>query len=318
MTDMSSSEYVHVAVGAIFNNQGKLLISQRSKQSHQGSLWEFPGGKLEEGESVQTALARELEEELGIQIQQSVPLIRIHHDYVDKRVLLDVWSISRFAGSPSGRQGQPLCWLDPLTLDSRVFPQADEPIIKALQLPHEYLITGSYKDVADFSLRLQAALVRGIRLLQLRVDPTETDEYALLVRRALELCRSYGAKLLLNTSVDEFLQHQADGLHLNSERLMACDKRPIAKYKWLSASVHNETELTQANRIEVDFIMLSPVLPTQSHPGAPSLGWDRFYALTEKSRSPVFALGGMDSSLLAFAREKGAQGIAAITAFWKP
>ncbi len=313
---MLSSEYMHVAVGAIFNNQGKVLIGQRAKRSHQGGLWEFPGGKLKPGESVQAALARELKEELGIRVQQSAPLIRVYHDYTDKRVLLDAWSVSRFDGSPIGRQGQPLCWLDPLTLDSRVFPQADEPVIKALQLPHEYLITGAYKDMADFNLRLQAALDRGIRLLQLRTGPAETDEYAVLVRQALERCRPYAAKLLLNTSVDTFAQHQADGLHLNSERLMACDKRPIAKCKWLCASVHNETELAQANRIDVDFIMLSPVLPTQSHPGAPTLGWDRFYALTEKARSPAFALGGMDSSQLTLAREKGAQGIAAITAFW--
>jgi len=314
---MLSSEYMHVAVGAIFNNQAKVLIAQRAKRSHQGGLWEFPGGKLKPGESVQAALARELEEELGIRVQQSAPLIRVHHDYTDKRVLLDVWGVRRFDGSPTGRQGQPLCWVDPVTLDKRIFPQADEPSIKALQLPHEYLITGAYKDMADFSLRLQAALDRGIRLLQLRAGPAETDEYAALVRQALERCRPYAAKLLLNTSVDTFAQHQADGLHLNSERLMACDKRPIAQYKWLCASVHNETELAQANKIDVDFIMLSPVLPTQSHPGAPTLGWDRFYTLTEKSRSPVFALGGMDSSQLTLAREKGAQGIAAITAFWE-
>ncbi len=313
---MLSSEYTHVAVGAVFNNQDKLLISQRAKQSHQGGLWEFPGGKLEPGESVQAALARELEEELGIRIQQSMPLIRVYHEYPDKRVLLDVWCVSHFQESPIGRQGQPLCWLDPVTLDSRVFPQADAAIIKALQLPHEYLITGAYKDIADFRLRLQAALKRGIRLLQLRTGPTEADEYTDLVRQALELCRPYAAKLLLNTSVDTFAAYQADGLHLNSERLMVCNERPIAKNKWLCASVHNETELAQANRIDVDFIMLSPVLPTRSHPGAPSLGWDRFYTLTEKSRGPVFALGGMDSSLLARAREKGAQGIAAITAFW--
>ena len=313
---MPSSAHLPVAVAAIFNKQGKVLISQRAKQSHQGGLWEFPGGKLEPGESVQVALARELEEELGIQVQQSAPLIRVYHNYADKRVLLDVWGVTRFNGSPIARQGQPLCWLDPATLDSRVFPQANAPIIKALQLPHEYLITGRYKDMADFSLRLQGALARGIRLLQLRAGSAGADEYAALARQAQELCRPCAAKLLLNTSVDEFSQYQAHGLHLNSERLMACDKRPIAKCKWLCASVHNETELAQANRIDADFIMLSPVLPTQSHPGASALGWDRFYALAEKSRSPVFALGGMDSSLLALAREKGAQGIAAITAFW--
>jgi len=311
------SDPIHVAVGAIINHAGEVLISQRAEHSHQGGLWEFPGGKLEDGEPVQAALARELEEELGIQVQQSEPLIRIHHDYADRRVLLDVWSVTRFEGSPTGREGQPLCWVDPAELDGRLFPQANLPIIKALQLPHEYLITGKFSDKEDFIQRLQIALEQGIRLVQFRPRTALTEaDYAALVEQAMQLTRACRAKLLLNTSVAEFVKHEVDGLHLNSDALMACDERPIAKDKWLCASVHDETELAQANKIDVDFIMLSPVLPTQSHPGAPSLGWDRFYALTEKSRSPVFALGGMDSSHLALAREKGAQGIAAITAFW--
>ncbi len=313
---MPSSERVHVAVGAIFNNVGEVLISQRAKDCHQGGLWEFPGGKLEQGESAQAALARELEEELGIQVQQCRQLIRIPHDYADQRVLLDVWRVTHFDGTASSREGQPLCWINPVSLDERIFPQANLPIIKMLQLPDKYLITGTYKDQADFRQRLQIALDQGIRLLQLRAASEDVDEYALLVKNTLEQCRPYGAKLLLNASPTEFAEHRADGLHLNSTRLMACDQRPVGKDKYLCASVHNETELAQANRIGVDFIMLSPVLPTQSHPGAPTLGWEGFQALVEKSHCPVFALGGMERCHLELAREKGAQGIAAITAFW--
>ncbi len=313
---MPSSERLHVAVGAIFNDAGEVLITQRAPNSHQGGLWEFPGGKLEKGESVQHALARELKEELGIQVQQTEALIRIQHDYPDQPVLLDVWKVITFSGTATGCEDQPLRWVKPAELDSRVFPQANLPVIKALQLAHEYLITGSYTNRADFIQRLQAALDRGIRLLQLRVGPELQDEYAELVKQVMKRCRCNNAKLLLNTSVEEYTRHDVDGLHLNSERLMACRQRPVAKHRWLSASVHNEVELAQANRIGTDFIMLSPVLPTQSHPGAATLGWDRFHALSEISHSPVFALGGMDASHLSLAREKGAQGIAAITAFW--
>ncbi len=313
----SSSERVHVAVGVILNDDGEVLITRRAKDTHQGDLWEFPGGKLETGESVQAALVRELKEELGIQVQETEPLIRIHHDYPDKSVLLDVRRVSRFQGTARGREGQPLRWLEPGKLTAQDFPAANAPIIKALQLPHEYLITGKFSDRDDFIRRLQAALDSGIRLLQFR-PRTELSEqaYADLVEQAVNLSRRCGARVLLNTSIDEFEKHDADGLHMNSDVLMACEQRPIGEDKWLSASVHNEAELAQANNIGVDFIMLSPVLPTQSHPGAPTLGWDRFYALTEKSFSPVFALGGMDASHLEQAREKGAQGIAAITAFW--
>ena len=314
---LTSSERVHVAVGVIFNDAGELLITQRAPNSHQGGLWEFPGGKLEDGESVQRALGRELKEELGIGVQQCAPLIRIHHNYSDKQVLLDVWMVTAFTGIATGREGQPLRWVKPALLNNHVFPQANLAIIKALQLPHEYLITGKFSNSLDFSQRLQQALDQGIRLLQFRPRTALTEtEYATLVAQTMKQCRACGAKLLLNSSIEEFARHDADGLHMNSDVLMACNKRPIAEDKWLCASVHNEAELVQANRIGTDFIMLSPVLPTQSHPGAPTLGWDRFYELTEKSDCPVFALGGMDTSHLSIAREKGAQGIAAITAFW--
>ncbi len=315
---MSFSERTHVAVGVILNEAGEVLITRRAAQSHQGGLWEFPGGKLESGESVQEALARELDEELGIQVQQTEPLIRISHDYTDKHVLLDVWNVTAYQGTAQGREGQPLCWLAPNKLDARVFPQANLPVIKALQLPHEYLITGKFSDQDDFSRRVQMALDSGIRLLQFRPRCSlSTLEYAELVEIAVKLTRPCAAKLLLNTSIEEFSKHDADGLHMNSNVLMACKQRPLNENKYLSASVHNEDELMQANKIGVDFIMLSPVLPTQSHPGAATLGWDRFYVLTEKSLSPVFALGGMDSGHLKLARQKGAQGIAAITAFWE-
>jgi len=313
----SSSERIHVAVGAIINDAGEVLITQRAEHHHQGGLWEFPGGKREDNESIQTALARELKEELGIEVQQSTPLIRIHHDYSDRQVLLDVWRVTQFAGVASGREGQPLRWVNPAVLDAGVFPQANVPIIKALQLPEKYLITGKFSDRDDFIRRLQAALEKGIRLVQFRPRSALSDaDYAALVEQAMQLTQRYRAKLLLNTSVAEFERHEADGLHMNSDALMACTTRPIAKDKWLCASVHDETELAQANKIGVDFMMLSPVLPTQSHPGAATLGWERFQQLTERAQSPVYALGGMEVELLPLAQEKGAQGIAAITAFW--
>lgn len=134
MQNTAANKRVHVAVGVIFNSQGQILIARRHDDAHQGGLWEFPGGKVESDETVCDALARELHEELGIRIQTSSckPLIEIRHDYSDKVVLLDVWTVSEFDGEASGKEGQPLCWVERSQLLEYDFPAANIAIIDAL------------------------------------------------------------------------------------------------------------------------------------------------------------------------------------------
>lgn len=124
---------VHVAVGVILDAGDRILLSRRHADSHQGGLWEFPGGKLEHGESLQQALERELEEELGILIGAISPLLEVSHDYGDKQVLLDVWCVRQFSGEAQGREGQPLAWVAADELASYRFPVANEPIVEAVQ-----------------------------------------------------------------------------------------------------------------------------------------------------------------------------------------
>lgn len=125
-------EPVHVAVGVVLDEAGNVLITRRASNSHQGGLWEFPGGKVEPGESLATALARELREELGIEIGRTSPLLEIHHDYGDKRVLLDVHVVWEFSGEALGLEDQPLVWIAPGELGQYRFPAANEPIVGAL------------------------------------------------------------------------------------------------------------------------------------------------------------------------------------------
>ena len=124
---------VHVAVGVILDDLGRVLISRRAEDAHQGGLWEFPGGKVEAGESLAVALARELREELDIDIAPGEPLLEIHHDYGDKAVLLDVHVIRAFSGQPRGLENQPLAWVHPDSLWDYAFPAANVPIIEAVQ-----------------------------------------------------------------------------------------------------------------------------------------------------------------------------------------
>jgi len=123
---------VHVAVGVVSNGADGILVSRRPDHVHQGGLWEFPGGKVEGGETVEQALRRELLEELAIDVQSCQPLIAIAHDYVDKSVYLDVWWVSRFEGEPHGREGQPWRWVAAQDLCTLEFPEANRPILDAI------------------------------------------------------------------------------------------------------------------------------------------------------------------------------------------
>ena len=124
---------LRVAVGVIGNAAGDVLVALRDPRRHQGGLWEFPGGKIADGEDVEAALARELHEELGIEVAAASPLLTVRHAYSDRAVELQVWRVLAFAGTPHGREGQPLRWVSPGALDPAEFPAADLPIIEALR-----------------------------------------------------------------------------------------------------------------------------------------------------------------------------------------
>ena len=313
-----NSEVIHVAVAAITNTKGEVLVSQRLKGTHLEGYWEFPGGKLEPGEAIETGLQRELQEELGITATAYSPLIRVRHSYPEKNVLLDVWRIDAFQGQPRGLEGQPIEWRDIVSLKAEDFPPADVPIISALSLPDRYLITGQFADASEFELRLQRALEEGIRLVQLRLthEWSQQQDEAMantIIDIANDLCGQYSARLLLNTQ-QRYNATATTGVHLNSRQLMSLTTRP--RTELLSASCHSREQLEQAQAIGADFILLSPVQPTASHPDARPLGWQTFKDMVETVNIPVYALGGVSTEDISKAKLSGAQGVAAISAFW--
>jgi len=308
-------DVVHVAAATVFDEQGRVLIARRSQHVHQGGLWEFPGGKVEADETVREALARELYEELGINVQQARPLIRVRHDYPDKSVLLDVWRVDGFSGEAHGREGQPLTWTQPCDLSDYEFPAANRPIVRAVQLPNFYLITPNPgDDIPGFLQQLEKRLVDGIRLVQLRAKSLPEADYILLAKQCLQLCEKHRATLMLNAAPGVVETVGAHGVHLDSGWLASLSDRPIVK--WLSASCHSLEQLQQAEKLGADFVMLSPVAATASHPDTEPLGWQRFQALTELAHCPVYALGGMRPTDLPQAFAHGGQGVAAIRALW--
>lgn len=315
--EIDISRCIHVAVALIVGEDGRILVARRHDHVEQGGLWEFPGGKVESGETVEQALARELNEELGIDVVQARPLLRLRHRYPRREVLLDVWRVTDFAGAPQGREGQPLRWLAPEALSGEEFPAANKAIIMAARLPDSYLITPEPESrPAQFLDTLASALERGVRLVQLRAKRSARDSLQVLASDALRLCHSYGARLLINTECELVQTLAADGVHLNSQQLMTLTRRPLPENSLVAASCHDAAQVAQANRLGLDFIVIAPVLPTASHPGQASLGWERFAELAEGANMPVYALGGMKREDVGQAQRLGAQGIAAIRGLW--
>ncbi len=334
------SNAIHVAVAVILNSSNKVCISLRHNNAHQGGLWEFPGGKVESNETVEQALVREIKEELGLDVQQSRRLITVWHDYKDIKVCLQVFKVLSYQGEAYSVEGQQIKWVDILSLTEFDFPAANLPIIKALQIPDRYLITGKFIDLEDFRNKLQKALElnsdgKGIELVQLRlkndslkdIAQTQTQiqtEIQAILNTASEICKQASVKLMLNLSAEnlnvaELSAIDFSGFHADSKTLNTLTPEDHSKYpagKLFSASCHSAEELEKAVQLKADFVVLSPVQKTASHPELDAMGWQKFSDMVEKVPMPVFALGGVAEKDLETAWSYGGQGIAAISAFW--
>ncbi len=308
---------VHVAAAVILAEDGRILIAKRPDDKHQGGLWEFPGGKVEEGEDVRVALARELEEELAIQPTAARPLIQVRHDYPDKQVLLDVWEVSAFSGEPHGAEGQPLAWVTQRELLDYEFPAANQPIVAAARLPAEYLITPEGLEPAELMAGVRAALAQGARLIQLRAPKMFDPQYRDLAVDIQGLCAGK-AQLMLKGPLEWLGDFPAAGWHLTAEQLRkyASSGRPFPEHRWLAASCHSAEELALAAQMGVDFVTLSPVQATATHPEALPLGWDAARELLVGCNIPAYLLGGVGPGDVERAWQAGAQGVAGIRAFW--
>jgi len=304
---------LQVAVGVVKSATGQLLISLRDKSSHQGGLWEFPGGKLEAAETAEAALTRELKEELDIIAHTAVPLISVKHQYPDLAVQLHVFLVEHFSGVPKSCEGQPFKWVKPDELAHYAFPEANQAIITAALLPPYYAILDD-TEPSQLVANLQCILGKGVKLVQARLKRSPPKTISRFIDEAYPLCRQQGALLLMNSAVNIPDGQATDGVHLTSRDLLAAHQRPESA-QWVAASCHDLRELLQAQKIGVDFAVLAPVLPTQTHPGVRTLGWEQFTQLLAEVNLPVYALGGMSSSSLLTARLAGAQGIASIRAF---
>jgi len=329
-TQTKTTKIVEVSAAVLQRPDGSFLLAQRPPDKIWAGYWEFPGGKIETGETPYHALVRELREELGIEVETAYPWITRVFTYPHATVRLNFFRVTEWRGELHPHEGQEFAWQRPPLSNS--LPQgergligenisvspilpANAPVLRALELPPLYAISNAAElGTEEFLQRLERALQNGLRLLQLREKNLSRDELRELARRVMVLTHAHGARLLLNANIELAQEVGTDGVQLTSMQLAKLKERPDVD--WCAASCHNAEELRRAEDLGCDFALLSPVLPTLSHPGAPHLGWENFAAIAAGSSIPVYALGGLVRGDMQAAWRHGAHGIALLRHAW--
>lgn len=316
---------VHVAVAIIQKPNSEFLLASRPHGKGWAGWWEFPGGKIEAGESAEHALIRELQEELGITPSHIQPwLTRTYdypatHDSAAKTVKLHFFFVSTWQGSLRGLENQQLSWQNANNISVSPILPANVPILKALALPLVYAIS-NVAEIGEiaFYAALKTQLQQGLKLIQVREKHLASPALIRLSRQVIELAKPYNAKVLLNNNIKLAKALGADGVHLTSQQLMHLTQKPsdLPNNSMIAASCHNANELARAQQLNLDFVVVSPVNATQSHADAVALGWQKFAELTENIELPIYALGGMTINDLPQALSCGARGIATQRAIW--
>lgn len=312
----ASAAPIHVMVAVIVNQRDEVLVALRKPHSHQGGLWEFPGGKREPDEPRLQALHREIQEETGLRLLASHPFCQVEHRYADKHVLLDVHLASRFSGEPEGREGQQIEWRARRDLPAADFPAANQRIVELLRLPETITITPEANSESEFLESTRKLIAAGRELIQVRQTQLAPNRYREWFLKAMDLAAGSRTRLLFNNSPESFALESPDcGFHASSRVLVSLDKRPVAPEQLFSASCHSLEELRRAEALGADFVLLSPVLATGKYQAPQLLGWHGFRRLADQVSLPVYALGGMRPEMARPARPHGAFGVAGISGF---
>lgn len=314
---MPDPERLHIVAAVLVRRDGRILATTRPEGRSMAGRWEFPGGKLEPGESRWQGLRRELDEELGLTPLDGRPLIRLHHDYPNgPEVDLDVWRVSDWQGEPQAREGQRFDWFSPAALTDLDFLEANTPIVAAARLPDRYLVTPDQVPDAAWTDTLLQAVADGVSLIQLRGRSVLNPAHRPALLDAIRQLQQHGARVVVNGDVALLEEIAADGLHLPWRLARGLQKRPVARPALLGVSCHNEAELRHAEALGADFVTLGHVRATPSHPDHPPLGLPRFLELAEATPLPVYAIGGMTPDDLPELHRHSVQGISAIRALW--
>lgn len=306
---------IEVVAAVILNERDEFLLAERPAGKVYAGYWEFPGGKVEAGETAAAALRRELHEELGIDALTAYPWLTRDFDYDHAAVRLRFFRVIKWAGELHGREQQRFVWQSIRAITVSPLLPANGPILRALELPHAYGITCAGELGREtFMALLERSLQNGLRLIQVREKQLPDDALRAFASEVVALGHRFGARILVNGDANIAAQSRADGVHLTSAQLMTAVRRPDCD--WCGASCHDAAELARARELGADFVVLGPVSATPSHPDAKLLGWQQFAQLLRDYPLPVYALGGMRPGDLAQAWNCGAHGISMMRGAW--
>jgi 8-oxo-dGTP diphosphatase len=306
---------LRVAAAVLLRHDGAVLLAQRPAGKPYAGYWEFPGGKIEPGETPRDALSRELREELGIAVRHAAPWFLQEFDYPHAHVELHFFRVSTWDGELVGHDGQAFVWQTPGRYTVAPLLPANTRILSALLLPPVVGITCAGDLGEDAFLdRAERALAQGLSLVQLREKDWPLARRDAFAARLLPLAHRHGAKILLNGTAEDARRLHCDGVHWTSDMLALATERPAGML--VAASCHTRDEIARAGELGLDFAVLGPVRPTTTHPDVPPLGWDRFGALIAGTHLPVYALGGLTAADADYAIDRGAQGVALRRGAW--
>lgn len=295
---------IKAVIGIIFN-ANKVLLTQRQNHQFMAGFWEFAGGKIKDLEKPIDALKREMREELAIEVKATKYLKKISYKYSKKTVNLEVFMITEYSGDIIGVEGQNIKWVDIYEVKKYQILPTVLPLLNNIILPKIYWITPDQHYCNEWMLKFEQQIKNKVRLIQLR---SKEDLDIDFVKNIYQKCQKNNIKLLLN--IPNF-SNDCDGYHLTSKQLM--QTQSIDNTKIIAASTHNLEQIQFAEKLGIDFVVLSPIKITSSHSDITPIGFDKAGYFVKNVNIPVYFLGGMNSCDLELAKKHYAQGVAGIT-----
>ena len=306
---------VPVATGVLQRADGRVLVSLRPEGKPWPGYWEFPGGKIEPGEAPEAALARELEEEIGIRVRQAEPFLRRDHPYPERTVALHFFRVTAWDEEPYGREGQQIRWVQPWEIAALDCLAPNLPVVaklltEMLPQPPLWLIADPARVAPErFLPALRAAIDGGLRAVVLRIKEAMAPELAAALPIFLQQVQDQGVQVFLNHP-EPLPEWPCTGLHWTEARMQGASQAPGRAF---GVSCHSPACLERAAQLGARYALLSPLFATQTHPDAAALGQERFAEWVAPAALPVLALGGLTPERVAVARAAGAQGVAVLS-----
>jgi 8-oxo-dGTP diphosphatase len=303
--------HLFVSAGILFNAKEAFLLASRPSGKAYAGYWEFPGGKIESGETALMALKRELAEEMGITVLQAYPWLQQDFDYPHAQVTLFFFQVTAWEGEIIAQEQQQFSWQSITNLTVHPILPANAPILRALALPRALAISDA-KALGEtgFLNKLVHYLDQGLTWLILHEPHLDAAQFTAFAKKVLALTCNYPIKIVFYDHLACAQALGADGILLSTAALMACKSRPSA-LPYCGAFIDTKAALNQAAALKLDYAILKHLANTPAHFSQPRIHWPGVGdMLQHHNKLPVYAMGGLAQQDIPQAREQGAHGIA--------